>query len=103
MSIDYTAHYGIGFEVEFGDELDEEIIDDGLEKYLDSTLPDSYSNFRVGNSCLDDTFEFFVIINSELSRDLDLNKEEDLLREVLKEINVEPCSEFKVVGGLEVW
>ena len=103
MSIGYTPHYGIGFKVEFGDGLDEEIIDAGLEEYLDYALPYSYNNFRVGNSCLDDTFEFFVIIYSRLSRDLDLNKEEDLLREVLKEINVEPCSEFKVVGGLEVW
>ena len=103
MGVDYDANYGIGYEVKASENIDEELLGDGLEEYLYNELGDNFDSFTVGNAFSGEIDGVYVTIKNPFKNGLDLTEEKAALERELERIQVTPVSLFGGVGGLRVW
>jgi len=110
MGVDYTSHYGIGFQIKYIDfesenkssiNTEHECLEEYLDEELDSEL---FSWFKVGEgSYTGEQDEYYVTINSPFESGINgLEYKETILRLGLKGLKLEPIGSFGSIGGLEV-
>ncbi len=103
MSVDYDAHYGIGYEVRVTYEIKEhEDLDDGLNEYLYGKLSAGFGSFIVGNTYSGDIERIFIIIENALSNGLDLTEKKQALDDEIKRLKLQSVGKFDCVGGLYI-
>jgi hypothetical protein len=105
MSIDYTAYHGIGYKVYENDELleDEEVLEDGLQEYIENNISDGFSVFETNRGYDTESDATYLIIDNPFSYGLDLNLIKDRLHAEMKKLGVETADNLDVVGGMRVW
>lgn len=120
MGVDYTAHYGIGFEVDIPAQgsVEAERIKTGdyqetpigvwhdLNDYLDEQLADSdYLVFSVGKGAYTGAVDPLYVVIAKPFNEVakDLRGEQDKLVNYLKSIGVNTKGEFDLHGGLQIW
>lgn len=105
MGVDYSGHYGLGFQVRLPEfEEDHEFYEDPIG-YLDSVCRDTeFSFFEVkeGNYTGNEN-DYYVIIDNPFSNGLDVTEPANRLKAFLTENNIEFEGEIDTVGGLEIW
>jgi len=108
MGVDYTGHYGLGYQVVSNKLTDEQIEEYGdFKEYLrELTRETKYQVFSCGDDCYtgDNNDEFYVKLKEPFKNgNLDLTEKATKLKEFLDLHNIETVGEFDVVGGLEIW
>lgn len=110
MGIDYSAEFGIGFEVEIDEQnppnLDK--YDDSLYEFMVTGIKgnDEFDDFyisSIGNAYRGE-HQWLITINKpfkEIAQDAD--RYESLLRQLLQRNHLKPVGEFGLVGGLYIW
>ena len=101
MGVDYSANYGIGYKVNFG-ELQKMDIDDPSDHLYEITYDDQrYAYFQVGSGCYtgEENEHYIVLKKPEL---FDLKNLKDDLDFFLKRHKIKADGEFGLHGGLEI-
>ena len=101
MSVDYSANYGLGYEVIESNNISDSDIEDGLEEYLHINLDDSFVCFVCGCIYSSD-MKVYVVLCSEDIDILDLVDKKTALYNELERLNVVIYGEFGLVGGLHI-
>lgn len=104
MGVDYTANYGIGFQVNVPDydELEEMNLD--LDSYLSDILPSNTSYFEVGQgNYTGEQNDYYVILDDDEINESLLERCEELRAKLLSEGLISSDNKVSVVGGLNVW
>lgn len=107
MGVDYSAHYGLGYQVTVP-EFDESHDFYGDERgYLDEVLKEEYLQyFTVGDDCYTGSNQdsYYVILVDPFKDGFEKLEEKAIkLKELLILRNLTPTGDFDVVGGLEIW
>lgn len=102
MSVDYDAYYGIGYKVEEGDKIDEELLADGLEEYLCEEVGNGFECFQIGNAFTGEFSAVCLVIKDPFRNGLDLSSAKENLETEMKRLNIKPVGSFGLVGGLYV-
>ena len=105
MSVDYTGHFGIGYEIIESDKISDEDIEEGLSEYLhEIDIDKRFSFFQVGSgSYTGEENKHYLIVKNPFSCGLDLSRMKIILDNEIGRLRLESIGEFKVVGGLEMW
>lgn len=103
MSIDYTANYGIGYQVESSEAIPEGDLEDGLSDYLYAEIGDGFDYFELGNHFSGDMRGNYLIIKKPFDNGLDLTLAKERLDAELSRLKLVALTEFNEVGGLTVW
>ena len=105
MGIDYSADFGIGYEVTEGDEIaDTEEMEDGIAEYLSyAELSDGFSYFETNDGYDTPTDGVYLVIDDPLKDGLDLTKAKERLDKELARLKLDPVGEFGPVGGMYVY
>lgn len=98
MGVDYSAEFGIGYEVGV-DNIEEECPSD----FLDENLPENVYWFRTGNDWTGNNIKYFIVLSNPFELGLDLSTVKLELDAVLCKLNIQPESKFGVVGGLSIY
>lgn len=103
MGIDYDANFGIGYEVEEGEEIkDSSDLEEGLQEYLYSELGDGFSSFEVGSAYSGRIDGVFIVIKEPFKDGLDLTNAKARLDKEINRLGLKAKGEFREVGGLYV-
>ena len=100
MGIDYTANYGIGYEVEASEEIPAGDFDDGLGEYLYKETGEGFESFENGSYMTGDMDGVFLIICDPLSKGLDLSDAKAAIDAEMARLKLKPVGEFGLVGGI---
>ena len=104
MGVDYDAEYGVGYEVEAGECVADEELEDGLGEFIYGNCGDGFSHFEVGEGAYTgDGNTYYVTIDKPFDGGLNLAEKKNALDEELKRLRLSPVGEFGLVGGLHVW
>lgn len=105
MGVDYTGHYGLGFNVNLPEfEEDHEFFEDPIG-FLDSICKETeFDYFEIGDgNYTGNSNNYYVVLDNPFSNGLDISENANKLKLFLTENNVSFDGEIDVVGGLEVW
>ena len=102
MGVCYEANYGIGYEVEATDEIQEDELEDGLSEYIAVNVGEQFTYFEVGSGYTDEDDNIYVVIKDAFKDGLDLTAKKKLLDKELARLKLKPISDFGDVGGLQV-
>ena len=103
MGIDYSANYGIGYEVSASEDIDEtDEMEDGLSEYLYCEREEGFDSFEIGSAYTGEIDGVYLIIKEPFKDGLDLTAAKERLDQEVKRLKLETDSEFGVVGGLYI-
>lgn len=101
MGIDYDGHYGVGYEVEPTEEIQEEYGNESeFLEYVDWKVGGDYHCFQTGNAYSGEYGGVYVVLRDLFKDGLDLTKAKEDLEQELDRIKVKPVGEFRDVGGI---
>jgi hypothetical protein len=105
MGIDFSANYGIGYEVCAGDEIiDSEEMEDGLGEYLyNQDIGIGFEFFDENEGYDTEVIATYLIIKDPFTGGLDLTEAKMKLDKELIRLELEPIGNFKEVGGMYVY
>ncbi len=107
MSIDYSANYGIGFQVTASAELEESEIYErfcDLLEYIEYHInTDFFDVFECGNAMMRNDMEYFVTIRDPDIYNVKENQYKEKILQALNEINVDTVGDFGLVGGYTIF
>lgn len=100
MGIDYSAKFGIGYEIHEPELDDDAYFDDFLD---DLPLEENgLKYFQFGGEYEDDGFKWCLVFNEPLDSSFNFDSKKKLLDDFLAEHGIESSSPFGLVGGLYV-
>lgn len=102
MGIDYKGNYGIGFEVDATDDIDEFYLEDGLVDYIYENISDEYDVFEIGSLYSGEIDGTYVVIREPFKNGLDLTSEKEKLITEIKRMNLDIIGDFGTHGGVLV-
>jgi len=103
MSVDYSANFGIGYEVVEKEELcGTEELEEGLLEYLMFNIADGFSYFSIGNDYTCNGLSCFLVVKTPFENGLNLEWAKEKLDKELERLKLESIGNFGLVGGLRV-
>lgn len=97
MSIEYSADFGIGYEI-----LETAEHEDLLD-FIDCETGEEFECFEPGNSFTGEMDGVFLVIKEPFSKGANLTWAKDALDAEVKRLDLETCGDFGEVGGLSVY
>ena len=104
MGIDYSANYGVGYEVEEGESIaDTEELEDGLIEYLYCEADsERFESFETGNAYSGEIDGVYLSIKTPFKDGLDLTSAKAELDKEVERLGLDVVGEFGEIGGLYV-
>jgi hypothetical protein len=104
MGIDYSANYGIGYEVCESDEISEDdCMEDGLNEYLENECGEEFECFEENQGYDTDVIATYLVLRFPLLTGLDLTDQKEKLDNEIKRLKLETEGDFGLVGGMYVY
>lgn len=104
MGTTYNANYGIGYEVQASDRLEENEDNSkyGLSAYLEDYLMEEFESFKTITE-YGLLVSSYIVITNPFSKGLDLTWVKEALEYEMNRLGVEPIGELNSVGGMYVY
>lgn len=103
VGVDYSANFGIGYEILVKDPVDENLsFPEWVEELPLGDIGAEY--FETGSGAYTGKpNRWFIVFKDVLDEDFDYNFRKGQMDEFFRSNNIEPIGRFNVVGGLLVW